>query len=74
MTATQLEKALHNYTKGLPKEALQEVLDFIQSLRQRSAKKSASEKPKKKYPTLSDSQTLHVKEEFADYKRLYPSE
>ena len=73
MTATQLEKALLHYTKGLPKEALLEVFEFIQSIRKRSVKKIASKKPKK-YPTLSESQTLHVEEEFANYKRLYPSE
>ena len=36
-------------------------------------KRSAKKLPKK-YPTLSESQTLHVEEEFANYKRLYPSE
>lgn len=72
MTASQLEKALYNYTKGLPEDVLQEVLDFVQFVKQRTLKYSGKS-PKKK-SSLSASQTLHLEEEFKNYKSLYPSE
>jgi hypothetical protein len=34
MTISQLEKILIDNTKGLPKEALEEILDFIFFIRQ----------------------------------------
>jgi len=72
MTTSQIQKTLYNYTKGLPKDALQEVLDFVQFIRQRTLKYSG--KATKKKSSLSSSQTLHLEEEFKNYKLLYPSE
>jgi hypothetical protein len=72
MTTSQIQKTLYNYTKGLPKDALQEVLDFVQFIRQRTLKYSG--KPSKKKPSLSFSQTIHLEEEFKNYKSHYPSE
>jgi len=72
MTTSQIEKTLCNYTKGLPKDALQEVLDFVQFIRQRTLKYSGKSPKKKSF--LNASQTLHMEEEFKNYKLLYPSE
>ena len=72
MTTSQIQKTLYNYTKGLPKDALQEVLDFVQFIRQRTLK--YSKKPSQKKPSLSSSQTLHMEKEFENYKLLFPSE
>lgn len=72
MTTSQIQKTLYNYTKGLPKDALQEVLDFVQFIRQRSFKHSG--KALKEKSSLSSSQILHLEEEFKNYKLLYPSE
>ena len=73
MTTAQLEKTLYKYTKGLPQDALQEILDFVQFIRQRSSKK-VSDKPPAKKSNLSVSQTSHLEEEFKNYKQLFPSE
>ncbi|HET8865550.1 MAG TPA: hypothetical protein VFM80_07615 [Gracilimonas sp.] len=73
MTTSQLEKELIKYTKGLPKEALKEILEFAQFVRQKRIKKSA-DSISGELSSLSDSQTAHLEEEFNDYKKLYPSE
>lgn len=74
MTTAQLEKKLLNYTKGLPKETLQEVIDFIQFLKHKQKKKSADDDLTAELALLNDGQTAHLEKEFEDYKRLYPSE
>lgn len=73
MNTAQLEKELLRYTKGLSKEALQEVIDFVQFLKLKK-NKSASDNLTEELSLLNDSQTSHLEEEFADYKKLYPSE
>ena len=40
MNTAQLEKEVLQYIKDLPKEALQEVIDFIRFLRQKNSVKS----------------------------------
>lgn len=71
--AQQLEKELIRYSKGLPEDALQEILDFIQFIRQKRLKKPVDDVTAE-LSDLSFSQTAHVEEEFKDYKQLYPSE
>lgn len=73
MNITQLEKELLRYTKGLSKEELREVIDFVQFLRQKRLK-SSSNSLSQDLSTMSSEQTLHLEEEFKDYKKLYPSE
>ncbi|MCC5924432.1 MAG: hypothetical protein JJT77_11660 [Crocinitomicaceae bacterium] len=73
MNTTQLENELLRYTKGLSKDALREVIDFVQFLRQKRLK-SASNSLTKDLSLMSAEQTLHLEEEFQDYKKLYPSE
>ena len=72
MTGAQLEKTLLEYTKGLPKEAMQEILDFVQFIRQKHMKKKDSIKAE--LTRLGQSQTAHLEEEFKDYRKLYPVE
>lgn len=73
MTTVQLEKTLIEYTKGLPKEALLEILDFIQFVKHKRFKKTVDNLTAD-LSFLSSSQTDHLEEEFKDYKQLYPSE
>jgi hypothetical protein len=42
MNTTQLENELLRYTKGLSKEALREVIDFVQFLRQKRIKSTSN--------------------------------
>jgi hypothetical protein len=73
MTLAQLEKTLLEYTKGLPKEALQEILDFVQFIRQKNLKQSA-DSIQTELSALSKSQAIHLEKEFEDYRKLYPLE
>ena len=73
MNTTQLENELLRYTKGLSQEALREVIDFVQFLRQKRLK-SASNSLTKDLSLMSSEQTSHLEDEFKDYKKLYPSE
>ena len=73
MNTTQLENELLRYTKGLSKEALREVIDFVQFLRQKRLK-SSSNSLSQDFSIMSSEQTFHLEEEFKDYKKLYPSE
>jgi len=73
MNTTHLEKELLRYTKGLSKEALQEVIDFVQFLRKKKSKKTSNNLTEE-LTKLGESQTSHLEEEFANYKKLYPSE
>jgi hypothetical protein len=73
MNTTQLENELLRYTKGLSKEALREVIDFVQFLRQKRLK-SSSNSLSQDLSIMSSEQTVHLEEEFKDYKKLYPSE
>ncbi len=72
MRVEQLEKELLRHTKGLPKDVLQEIIDFIQFLRQK--KMIDKNNIMVKRTQLSASQTAHLEEEFKDYKQIYPHE
>ena len=73
MASTELEKELLHYTKGLPKEALQEIIDFIQFIRFKKIKNPANNLAAE-LSLLSTSQITHLEEEFKDYKQLHPRE
>jgi len=73
MTYNELEKELLRYTKGLPKDALQEILDFIQFIRKKRLKKSTAD-INAELSFLNSSQAEHVEKEFQDYKQRYPRE
>ena len=73
MASIQLEKKLLAYTKGLPKEAIQEIIDFIQFVHQKNTK-TPIDNITAELSSLDLSQKVHLEEEFKDYKQLYPSE
>jgi hypothetical protein len=73
MNTTQLKNELLKYTSGLSKEALREVIDFVQFLRQKR-RHETSDSLTENLSVMSSEQTSHLEEEFEDYKKLYPSE
>ena len=73
MTTIQSEQNLIDYTKDLPKEALQEILDFISFIRLKN-KKEQINSLNSELSYLNKSQIDHLEEEFTDYKTLYPIE
>lgn len=73
MTTSQLEKQLIDQTKGLPRETLEEIIDFIQFVRLKNERRSYNNL-KSELSLLDSSQTRHLEEEIKDYKNLYPIE
>lgn len=73
MTTTQLEKEILQQSKGLPKEVLKEVIDFIQFLRQKKMMASANDIYKER-SNLNFLENDHLEEEFKNYKQIYPNE
>jgi hypothetical protein len=73
MATTQLEKELLQHTKGLPKDLLREVIDFIQFLRQKKMVEPTDDIAANRNE-VSASQTTHLEEEFKNYKKIYPHE
>jgi len=73
MTTLQIEKTLSRYIKGLPDDAIQEILDFIIFIRHKRLKKP-SENLTIELSNLNLNQTTHLEEEFNDYKQIYPNE
>ena len=73
MTTSQLEKQLIDQTKGLPRETLEEFIDFIQFVRLKNERRSSNDL-RSELSLLDSSQTKHLEEEIKDYKKLYPIE
>ncbi|HPT04963.1 MAG TPA: hypothetical protein PLG86_07450 [Bacteroidales bacterium] len=74
MTTLQLENNILKFTKGLPSEALLEILDFIQFIRERKLPNSYNDNLKQELTKLDEVEASHVEEEFLNYKTLYPLE
>lgn len=74
MTTAQLEKKILQYTKELPKETLQEVIDFILFLKKKRTSQLTNDDINVELSNLNYSQTEHLESEFKDYKTLYPRE
>ncbi|MBI2966390.1 MAG: hypothetical protein HYY40_01075 [Bacteroidetes bacterium] len=72
MTTLQFEKVLLDYTKGLPKDLLFEILDFIQFVRKKNT--SGNKPTTMDISLLSSAQTGHLEKEFKNYKKIYPRE
>ncbi len=72
MNSNHLENELLRYTKGLSNETLQEIIDFVQFLRQKQ--KKAATNLTQELSKMSVEQTSHLEKEFEDYKKKYPSE
>ena len=64
MTTTHLEKKILKETKGLSKNSLMEVIDFIQFLREKN-KKMVSDQTKDELTESSNYQNQHIKEEIS---------
>lgn len=73
MQTLQFEKALIESTKGLPKDILKEILDFILFIREKRINKPM-ENISTELTRLNISQISHLEQEFKDYKQIYPNE
>ena len=73
-----IEKLILKETKGLPPYALNEVLDFIQFIKEKKLKQNGDDIFKSnleiELSLLDKKELIHLEEEFKDYKRLYPRE
>jgi len=75
MTKALLEKMILEETKNLTPEALQEILDFIRFKKLKvSAKESFESEIKRELSNLGELSSIHLEEEFADYKERYTRE
>jgi hypothetical protein len=73
-----VEKIILNETKGLPPQALNEILHFIQFIKEKKLKKPINSEFKNnlslELSLLDKSELTHLEEEFKDYKEVYPHE
>jgi hypothetical protein len=73
-----IEKLILKETKGLPPHALNEVLDFIQFIKEKKLKQNGDDIFKSnlelELSLLDKKELTHLEEEFKDYKELYPRE
>jgi len=78
MSKAEIEKTIMKETKNLSVDNLIEVLDFIQFLKMKKHKRARKEFFERKLnEDLSDLDKIslvHLEEEFANYKELYPRE
>ena len=77
MNTAKYEKLILTETKGLSVDALEEVLNFIQFLKQKVNKIKSDRYERtvsKSLNKLTKSEMSHVEEEFVNYKKLYPRE
>ena len=74
----QTEKTILKETKGLPPYALNEILDFIQFIKEKKIKKKGVDIFKDslnlELSLLDKKELAHLEEEFKDYKEIYPRE
>jgi len=73
-----IEKLILKETEGLPPHALNEVLDFIQFIKEKKLKQNGDDIFKSnlelELSLLDKKELTHLEEEFKDYKELYPHE
>lgn len=78
MTKAVLKKMIEKETKGLSTETLNQILDFIQFIKAKRLEKFVNESFEKginnELNELNKMSLLHLEEEFANYKELYPHE
>lgn len=72
----QIEKLILKETKGLPLYALNEILDFIQFIKEKRLKKSEEEifidNLNLELSLMDQKELSHLEEEFKNYKEIYP--
>ncbi len=78
MSKAEIEKTIMEETKDLSKDNLIKVLDFIHFLKtkkhRRVRKEFFEKKPSENLSDLDQISLVHLEEEFANYKELYPRE
>ena len=78
----QIEKEILKETKGLPNDALSEILNYTKHIKEKFSHKSTKKRKRmsfnakidKELNNLQDSELKHLEEEFKDYKEKYPLE
>lgn len=74
----QIEKLILKETRELPHYALNEILDFIQFIKEKKLKKKREDIFKDslslELSLLNKKESSHLEEEFKDYKEIYPRE
>lgn len=79
MTKVEIEQTIIQEAHALSSDGLHEVLDFIHFIRLKEQREksmvSSSPQPiEQELRSLDASSLLHLEEEFANYKELYPYE
>jgi hypothetical protein len=80
MTQPTYQQLILEGIKGLPQEALVEIVDFIYFVRKRTLQPHAFSEEihqallNAELRQLSRDEEAHLEDEFADYDRLYPRE
>lgn len=73
---TQIEQQIVEETKGLPRDALNEILDFIQFIKRKRQRKVSKKTTKNnlnlELSIMNQKESLHLEEEFKNYKKIYP--
>lgn len=73
-----IEKQILNETKGLPSKVINEILDFIQFLKEKKLKNNSVKTQKDnlniELSIMDRNELEHLEEEFKEYKVLYPYE
>ena len=72
----KLEQQILNEAQGLPKQALDEILDFVQFVKKKFEGKAKTKTPANNLSAelseLDEKEWAHVEEETKNYKELYP--
>jgi len=71
---TSLEKDLLRYAGLLPRKALKELVAFAKLLSIQSSTKGKENSIRYELNQLDAKETMHLEEEFEDYRKLYPHE
>jgi hypothetical protein len=80
MTSDTYEQLIVEGIKGLPPEALSEIVDFIYFVRKRLLQPHTFEEERRdallraELRQLSRDEEVHLEEEFEEYDKLYPRE
>ena len=73
---TQIEQQIAEETKGLPIDALNEILDFILFIKRKRIKKTSKKITQNnlnlELSIMNQKELLHLEEEFKNYKKIYP--
>jgi hypothetical protein len=72
MKSAELQNNIVQHIKGLPEEALQEILDFVQFLRYKKGQNYPADNINYELDKLDNKELQHLERELANYKDLYP--